>query len=145
MSPEQAAEALRDAGRGLRVNARLAVGEALDVTLEHAMRLSSGLETKKDQKRKGHPYARRHGHIQPPTDPVIVNVQSGEFLFGWHIEGPQDTPGGVSGAVVNTSSHADLLEHGTDVMLGRPLPLAVEVDTGPQVASIFQRRLPLST
>lgn len=121
--------------------AAAAVTDGLDVMLLDAQRLSSGMETAVDHRRKDHPYAKRHKQVKAPSDPIIINFQTGDFLRNWATEGPIESADQIAGSVVNFDDKAGWLEEGTKVMLGRDLPGAVEERTAADVEAAVERRI----
>lgn len=140
MDARQAAREFERMARDLPNVARAAVADGLEVMLEDAQRLSSGMETAVDHRRKDHPYATRHQQVKAPNDPVIINFQTGDFLRDWVTEGPIESADEVTGAVVNVNEKADWLEEGTLKMLGRDVPGAVEERTAEAVAAAVEAR-----
>jgi hypothetical protein len=100
------------------------------------------METGIDHYRKDHPYARRHGKVKRPNDPVTINFQTGAFLQAWRSEGPSPAGGGgLSGTVFNTDPKADWLHRGTRKMLGRPVPEHAAAKGEAAVVEALERRL----
>jgi hypothetical protein len=133
MTPDEAAKRLERLGDGLETAAREAVNRTLEVGLAEARNLSSGGMDRTELRRRGHPYARRHGRIQSPGNPFLVNLQDGDFYEGWLIEstlGPDP-----SGVLYNQDPKAEWLEKGTRLMLGRDLPERLEEKLLPRLES----------
>lgn len=110
-----------------------AVGLATTKLKSEAVRRSSGPFKTPELRRRGHPYATRHGPLgnvamQPAGGPGVINVQSGTFRSAWTADRPRVTDGGrtISGRVSNQSEVADILKEGTPVMIPRPIERDLE-------------------
>lgn len=141
MTPDQAAREIALLGARVRHAASEAVQETAEAAYEEAQRLSSGMWTRKDQRRAGHPYARRRGRVKSPFDPVVISFQSGRFLAAWELRGALPDGDGYSATVRNDDPKATMLHKGTRFMLGRPLPETVEAEMEPVLARNVERRL----
>lgn len=124
-----------------RAAALAATEEILELVRMEAVHLSTGVKTPAQMRAADHPYAARHGHIQPPFDPVLVNRQGGGFSEAWRAEPIAETSDGFTSAVVNEDPKAEWLVDGTTRMLGRPIPLAVRVNTEAEARLILERHL----
>lgn len=141
MTPLQAAREFERMALDLPGVARAAVADGLEIMLEDAQRLSSGMETQAQHDAKGNPYARKWGKVKPPNDDVIINIGVGDFLRDMAVEGPIESADVVAGAVVNFNEKADWLTEGTETLLGRDLPGAVEERTAEAVEAVIEARI----
>ena len=120
---------------------RAACAEIMDAVQAEAELLSSGTATPAQLRADDHPYAQRHGYVQPPYSPTVINEQTSTFRTSWGQEPVAEYPDGFRGAVVNTDPKSAWLEFGTNRMLGRPLPLEVLTNTEARAAEIMQQHI----
>lgn len=83
--------------------------------LAAAVKRSQGPLQAADEKRMGHPYARRRLRLNPD----IINRWSGGFERGWKIDPPKFTGGKFTATLRNTNIKAAGLEQG--LVFGQPL------------------------
>lgn len=117
-SPETISFAFRRMKDTLEGYVRDAEKASGQYALEEARRLSMGTYSTAMLRALGHPYAR--ARPRPPQDPAIINMQSGEFLFGWRLRAPRVDGGVMRTRLVNIAPHAKFLPHGTKKMIARP-------------------------
>ena len=126
---------LRGCAERLRARLNEAERENVQDVLATARLYSSGPYSRADLRRLGHPYARRRP--RPPLPPGIVNVQTGTFLAGWRVEGPDRD---LASRVVNETDRAEFMR-GTARMIRRPIAAAVERETAERVEARRQAAL----
>jgi hypothetical protein len=121
-----------------------AATEAVDATLETGLALarshSTGGLDEAGLRAADHPFARRHGSIRPPGRDDQINLRSGAFYGGWEKEDARVVGDAAEGSLFNVSEEARYLfdpeeskhpDGGTDLMLGRNLPAALEKELAP--------------
>jgi hypothetical protein len=117
-NPEQISFAFRRMANTLEGYVREAEKASGQYALEEARRLSMGTYSSAMLRALGFPYSRRRP--RPPQDPAIINMQSGQFLFGWRLRAPRVDGGVMRTRLVNVAPHAKFLPHGTRKMIARP-------------------------
>lgn len=117
--------------------------EAEARTIEDALIIaedqSSGTLSTAELRRRGHPYARRHG--KPLEDPRKINAQSKTFRAMWDTEGPADGADGPESAIFNRDPKAERLEKGTRRMFPRAVDEAIEERLAPRREARLDRVL----
>lgn len=133
---DQLADVCDRAERSLGSNFRAAEKETLGDARRSAELWTSGNETLAQQRRAGHPHARRHGHRR--RHPVMVNRQSDAVHTGWMEDEPREVDGGTMASLYNTAPHgrylfdeqSDFPDGGTKFTFGRDVPgqVAAEIE-----------------
>lgn len=128
MTPEEFQAFLKRAAELMREGLRQAVRDTQQDAWTLAREYSSGNLSAAEQRRRDHPYAKRHGG--PQANPLIVNVQSGDFRESWELSPIRESDGELFARVFNESRAAPYLAGGTRYMFERPIwePITRELE-----------------
>lgn len=125
-TPQAVARALRRAGQFLMTELRRAERANVQTVMRSAQDYSFGPYSSPELAAMKHPYAKRRRKGQARLDPGVINVQTGEFLFGWEDEGPEERGDTIFSQVFNETPHAEYLAKGALFMVALPLPEKVK-------------------